>query len=732
MSTYQDLLTPKTQEVNTSASDINNPSGKKSIFASNTAQDFYIHDLKVLLKSLEDPVEYAKLLSKVRALVNIQNSKDKEDEEINYLQDTWDFFIREISLTVKNMFYAVELTSEFASVEKWINIEAQKDPWNSWFKPFLYILTSTLLGFGMGWFAKILLKKPQIFVSSMNIRNPLIFFVERIFQIILWIIPYLFFTITTYGISSSLGINRKISFLLLDLLMGGFIIKIIQMSLKALISPKYHHKRVLSLSDNFAQKLYKWLLKVTSWGLWTYFIILSMQELGLPLQVSKLFNQILGLIITIQIISFILQNRILFKNFLVRVFIPNETHATKAHHKFFETVSQIWHIPVIVTVCSFYLVVFFNIGEFRYLMTHTGIALTIFFVARLFVNFLQKYEKEHIYSLFSKHFPKLHSRLHERIHILEDILVISIYLFATYIQFRVWRIDLMDFFIDEQGDLFPLIKSLLRTLFAVFIAYAIWIAIDIFIEQYLEKEDRKSRKNRKSMSARIRTLIPIIRKIMILVSGSIVTFVFLGSLGIDTAPLLGGLAVISLAISFGAQSLVNDILRGFFIILEDSVAVDDIVEIDGKRGLVEAVTIRSLRLRDDFGHVHTIPFGEVKILTNMTREYARAVINLSVSYEEDTDYVIQVMKETGDELMNDQTYGHLILEEIEIKGIDKFEESAVLLQCSIKTKAGEQFSVRREFNRKIKKKFDTLGINMFYSQGTIYVPKDITPDKDHK
>ena len=718
IASFESVFPAKEQDIDTDQPRKSNIVPEKSPLP-HLIENFYLHDLKTLLKSLEDPIQHGKLVSQIRALIALQTQKKQED--INYFHEAWQFLLKEINTTGSDIFHLIEFASEFASTQRWLKMEARKDPWHKWGQPLVFILISVVIGLFVGWGAKTILSSPKKFLSSIKIQRKFIFLIERIFQIIFWTIPYVCFSIATYTCASFFSINTRMDSLLIDLLIGGFIIKISHMCIKAILSPKDSHRRMIALSDNFAKRIYSWLIKVTGWGLWLYFIILSMQELGLPKQVSNLFNQILGLIVTIQIIYFILQNRLLFRRFLERIFIPDTSYPEKTHHEFIHIFSQIWHIPLIIGVCSFYLAIFFQIGEFRSLMTHIGISLGVFFLARLCVNALEKYQKTYFNQLFSKHWPRLHSKLYHKLHIIENICVFLIYVFAVYLQFLFWNINLINLFLDDHNNLYPFISGILRTLFVGFISYIIWVSFDIFIEKYLEKEDQKRRKTGKSMSGRIRTLIPILHKILFFFLGSVTIFVFLSGIGVDTAPMLGGLALVSVAVSLGAQNLIRDIFSGFFIILEDAVAVNDIVDIDGKKGKVETVTIRAIRLRDDYGSLHTIPFGAVKILTNMTRDYAYAFILLTVDYDYDTDYIIQVIKETVGEMMKDEKYGPLILEPVDIKGIDKFNDSGVEIHGLIKTKPGEQFKIRREFNRYIKKKFQSLGIIMPTPQHTIYL-----------
>ncbi len=683
-------------------------------------EKFYFHDLKNLLKALEDPIQHGKLVSQIRALIVL--NKGKAAEASNPMIQTWDLISSEFIKAGTDILHAVEIASDVTGVQKWFENESRKNPWKKWGLPFVLMLLCSLIGLVIGWVSKVFLKKPQVFLSNIDTKRKILFFFERLAQICLWTFPYLVFALSTYMSSISMGVKAPMIFLLQDILIGGVIVRVVHMSIKAVFSPKYPKKRVLPVSDRFAQKLCPWLFNVTGWGLWFYFIILGMKDLGLPEKVSSLFNQVLGLVITIQIIHFILHNRDSFKRFLEHSF-SFEKHHEKIHHKLLNTFSHVWYIPVIIFVSIFYLAVFFNIGGgFPYLIAQTGLSLAVFFMARLIVDSIKKYRREQLTNFLSKHWPRLHSRLYRRIHSLENLIGYAVYSVAVYFQFLFWKIDLIEFFLDGSNQVYPLIKGLGKTAFIFFIAYAVWISVDIFVEQYLEKEDEKAFKIGKSMSARIRTLVPILRKVLLFFLGAMVMFVFLGTLGIDTAPILGGMAVLSLAIGLGAQELIKDLIAGFFMIIEDTVAIGDLVEVDGRRGEVEVLTIRSIRLRDDYGGaIHTIPFGQVKTFTNMSREYGYAVVNISVEYSANIAYVIQVISDAADDMMRDPIYGPLILEKIDMRGVDQFSDSAVVIQCRLKTKPGEHSKVRREFNAYIKNKFDSLGIVMPFPQQTIHL-----------
>ena len=224
---------------------------------------------------------------------------------------------------------------------------------------------------------------------------------------------------------------------------------------------------------------------------------------------------------------------------------------------------------------------------------------------------------------------------------------------------------------------------------------------------------------------RIETLARVFRNsaavVIVIVAGTLV----LGELGISVAPILATAGVAGVAIGFGAQSLIKDYFTGFFLLLEDQVREGDVVELAGKGGLVEEVTLRYVRLRDFDGHVHFVPNGEIKTVTNRTRGFAQAVIEVGVAYREDLDEALEVMRAVGQAMRAEPTWGERIADDVEIIGVERWADSAVILRCRLKViPAIQQWNVKREFLKRLKKAYDERGIEIPYPHLTIYPGQD--------
>ncbi|MCP8900085.1 mechanosensitive ion channel family protein [Gilvimarinus xylanilyticus] len=225
-------------------------------------------------------------------------------------------------------------------------------------------------------------------------------------------------------------------------------------------------------------------------------------------------------------------------------------------------------------------------------------------------------------------------------------------------------------------------------------------------------------------SARINTLLPIVRNILYGTLVVIFGITLISELGVDVTPLLASAGVVGIAVGFGAQALIKDVLNGFILIFEDLIQVGDVAGVGGKTGIVEKITLRKVQLRDLDGRVYTVPCGEIKVVENYTKEFSYYMFNVGVAYRESPDEVIEVLKEIGAEMQEEDEYKDLIIEPIEILGVDQFADSAIVIKARIMTKPIKQWQVGREFNRRMKYAFDERNIEIPFPHQTLYFGED--------
>lgn len=223
---------------------------------------------------------------------------------------------------------------------------------------------------------------------------------------------------------------------------------------------------------------------------------------------------------------------------------------------------------------------------------------------------------------------------------------------------------------------------------------------------------------------RAQTLTSVIRNLLNAVIIIIASMTVLGELGIEIGPVLAAAGILGIAVGFAGQSLVKDVINGFFLLLWEQVRVGDVVEVAGKSGLVEKINLKMTVLRDLAGNVHYIPNGNIDAVTNMTKDFSRYVFEIGVAYREDVDEVMDVIKQVDEEMRNDPAFKEDILEAIEIFGLDKFDDSAVVIKARTTTKPIKQWRVGREFNRRLKLAFDKKNIEIPFPHRTIYMGLD--------
>jgi len=232
------------------------------------------------------------------------------------------------------------------------------------------------------------------------------------------------------------------------------------------------------------------------------------------------------------------------------------------------------------------------------------------------------------------------------------------------------------------------------------------------LESLLVRAAAAKEKEFGSAAKRVKTLINVLWTISAGLIWFIAVLVSLGQIGIDLGPILAGAGIVGLTVGFGAQHLVRDLVSGFFLILENQIRVGDAALINGTGGLVESISFRTVVLRDQAGVVHVFPNGAIRTLSNMSKDWSAYVIDVPVAYKEDTDKVVEIMRRVGDTMRAELQYGAVMLEAIEIFGVDAFTQSGVTIKARIKTQPQQQDPVGREYRRRLKKAFDEAGIEI--------------------
>ena len=267
-------------------------------------------------------------------------------------------------------------------------------------------------------------------------------------------------------------------------------------------------------------------------------------------------------------------------------------------------------------------------------------------------------------------------------------------------------------------------QGLLRIALLIVLAYVVTKLLRVALnrlENFLVYATEKTETVSGAAGQRIRTLTGVLWTIGCGLLGFVVALVAFSQIGFNIGPILAGAGVAGLAVGFGAQSLVKDLVSGFFLILENQIRVGDVAVINGTGGLVESITFRTVVLRDNAAVVHVFPNGSINTLSNMTKDWSAYVIDLGVAYKEDTDRVVEIMRRVGEEMRGEAKYGGLMLEPIEVLGVDAFADSAVMIKARLKTLPLQQWNVGREYRRRLKKTLDTERVEIPFPHQTLYM-----------
>ena len=357
-----------------------------------------------------------------------------------------------------------------------------------------------------------------------------------------------------------------------------------------------------------------------------------------------------------------------------------------------------WFIPALILVGISLVATFVSAGDTSTALRQSLIC-TVLVVLCMVINGLvrrhsQKPQRGHKrHALYSE---RLKSFVYTLAHLIVWLVFIELGL-------RVWGMSLISFTEGEGHEISVKLFSLGGTLL---FAWLIWILSDTAVHHALTRS-RKGLAN-----ARAQTMMPLIRNVLFVAIFIIALIVALANMGMNVTPLLAGAGVIGLAIGFGAQSLVADLITGLFIIIEDSLAIDDYVDVGGHLGTVEGLTIRTVRLRDIDGIVHTIPFSEIKSIKNYSREFGYAIFRVAIPYNMDIDDAIKLMREVGQKMRTDPLQRRNIWSPLEIQGVESFESGSAILRARFKTAPIKQWEVSRAFNLSLKRHLDEAGLDL--------------------
>jgi small-conductance mechanosensitive channel len=366
-----------------------------------------------------------------------------------------------------------------------------------------------------------------------------------------------------------------------------------------------------------------------------------------------------------------------------------------------------WYVPALVLVAISLFATFISAGDTSTALRQSLIC-TVLLVLCMVINGLVRR-----HALKPQRGIRRYAVYSERLkNFFYTIVHLMVWLAFIELGLRVWGMSLIRF---TEGDGHEVSVKLFSLAGTLLFAWLIWILSDTAVHHALTRS-RKGLAN-----ARAQTMMPLIRNVLFIAIFIIALIVALANMGMNVTPLLAGAGVIGLAIGFGAQSLVADLITGLFIIIEDSLAIDDYVDVGGHLGTVEGLTIRTVRLRDIDGIVHTIPFSEIKSIKNYSREFGYAIFRVAVPASMDIDNAIKLMREVAQKMRTDPLQRRNIWSPLEFQGVESFESGNAILRARFKTAPIKQWEVSRAFNLSLKRHMDEAGLDLATPRMSIQV-----------
>jgi small-conductance mechanosensitive channel len=674
-------------------------------------------DIQRLVATLNDPAARARLISELNALLEAERHPaqpapatpaDWIGRAFGQISDGMATLTAEAAATGR-------MARELPRAIHWLRARATDDAARRETLDLIGRLVIVLVGAGgMEWLVTLLIARPRRSIEQWSAHSAPGRWLLMLARVIQALVPISAFVGTAYLILPLTTPDETTRLVAIALINANVLVRAILAAARRVLvpdgdgdAPAERPRRLILVDDATARYVYRWVRRLSRVGIYGFFLISAASLLGVPRSVHDLLLRLLGLAFTVMLVVMIVQNREAVARRIAGTGARDgrpldEWQILRARF------ADVWHVLAACYVVGAFLVWALGVPNgFSFLASATlwtavtlaGLRAAFLLLGRLGTRASRMLTGDETAapSRAQGYLPLAHAAL-------RAILV----LLAAAAIFQAWGANVGAWLQS------PLGHRILTSAFsiAVILALAViaWEIASIMIARSLAFGSAFD--SPRLRAARLRTLLPLLRNALSVVIVVMTALVVLSELGIDIAPLLAGAGVVGLAIGFGAQTLVKDVITGLFFLLEDAVNVGDVVDVGGRSGLVESMSIRSIRLRDLDGSVHTVPFSAVPAIKNMTKDFGYAVLDVFVDYRSDLDRALATIRALDDEVRADPTYGPMILEPAQIMGVERFADNAVVARCRVKTLPSRRWDVARELNRRIKIAFDRAGIGM--------------------
>lgn len=692
------------------------------------APAFSAEEVDAIVRTIEDPEQRAKLVEQLKLLKAARETEEAPGLAVHgvgaalleTLSERIQAVTRGFSAMGRVLLATPEVTAEL--------IEDARDPevrqkWLEIAGKLAVVLGS---GFLARWAVGRLLRRP---IRGLEARRHDAAWIKALMLAVrglLELLPVAAFAAAAYGILPLTEPRPATRLVVLAFVNANIIVQVVRAMAAMLLAPHAPAMRLPRLNDETAHYIFIWAIRLAAISVYGYFTVQAALLLGFPPPAYAMLLRVLGLFVAGMVVVLILQNRGTVADWIrgrpqvtpMGAALAQERPAVPGTLR--QRFADVWHVLAIVYVAAVYVIWALAVpGGFEFLLRATVLTAVVLILLRVALALLRQVVTRGfaLSQDLRQRFPRLEGRANRFLPTFEKLLRVVLYIVAALWLLEIWGVDSFAWLESEFGR--RLTGGAVSIVIVVLLAFLLLEVTDLFIERYLASKDALG--NTVTRGARARTLLPLLRNAVRVVIAVVVTLIVLSEIGVNIAPLLAGAGVVGLAIGFGAQTLVKDVITGFFILAEDQMNVGDIVDLGGSSGVVEAITIRTIRLRDANGSVFMVPFSAVTTVKNMSKEFAYAKIDLRVAYGNDVDEILGMMRRVADDLREDPKFKSVILSELEVWGVDKFDESAFVLVTRLKTAPSNQWAVTREFNRRLKRMFDESGVGFPLPQRVVRV-----------
>ncbi|MSO65741.1 MAG: mechanosensitive ion channel [Alphaproteobacteria bacterium] len=675
-------------------------------------------DIEALVATLRDPQAREGLIRQLEILIQSRKATEADLPARGFLSDA----LRRIGGGVATMGEQLELfasnTRSAGTLVQWLERQvSEPDRRAFWGGVLVQVGTVLLAALALSWVAERALRWPIGRIDrwqgdSWWVRVPV-----WLLRTALELLPVVVFLAAAYASLVVTKPTPTTRLVLLTLINGVVAAWVLLTVVRAAAAPVEHERRLLPLDDATAAYAYVWarrLIVVTVAG---FALAQMLSFVGLPVASVGAVEKIVGLLIAGLIAHLTLQNRAAVRNRIQGY--PGLGGVVAAVRR---RLGDVWHIFVMLYLATAYLIWALEIANgFRFVATATLrtlviVVLTFFAIAglRRAITAIFRISRD-----LQQRYPRLEARANRYLTVLLRMIEAALIVVAVLLVLDAWHIRLLALIETDRGS--NLLSRGLSIVLVVALAALTWELGSAALDRLLARPAAAAANGGQT---RLRTLHPLAKNVLYVVVMLVSAIAVLSELGVNVAPLLAGAGVVGLAIGFGAQTLVKDVITGAFIIFENSLGIGDVVTAGGRTGTVEGISIRTIRLRDQQGHVHTIPFSVVDTVVNMTRDFAFVPIEIGVAYRENVGDVFAVLGKITEAMRADPAFAADILAPLEVLGIERFADSAVIIQVRLKTAPSRQWAVRRAFNLRLKERFDAEGIEMPFPHMTVYFGED--------